>query len=96
MKTPLQIAKTIASNVMRLGNVTHQAKTQWGLDVYALGDIVTVKCGDCGYFRSIHSNKLHAEIIVEFPDGDKLVYKSGTEADLKELWGLISEKLGLT
>ena len=96
MKTPLQIAETIASNVMRLGKVTNQAKTQWGLDVYELDDIVTVKCGDCGYYKSIHSNKLHAEIVFDFPNGDKLVYKVGTEEDLNKLWGVISEKLGLT
>jgi len=96
MKTPLQIAEVIASNVMRLGSVTHQAKSDWGLDVYELSGIVAVKCGDDGYYKSIHSNKLHAEIIFDFPNGDKLVYKSGTEEDLNNLWAVISEKLGLT
>lgn len=96
MKTPLQIAETIASNVMRLDNLVHKAKTDWGLDIYELDDIVTVKCGDCGYYKSIQSNELYVEIVVDFPNSDKLVYKVGTEEGLNRLWGVISEKLGLT
>lgn len=96
MKTPLEIAETIASNVMRLGNLAHKAKTNWGLDVYEWGGIISVKCGDCGYFKSIHSYNLHVEITPDFPRSDILVYKVGTEEDLNRVWGVISEKLGLT
>jgi hypothetical protein len=100
MKTPLQIAETIASNVIRLGKLIHQAKSDWGLDVYQLGDIVTVKVGDDGYYISIESSNFHLEITYGsaiLDDGKKFVYRrAGTEEDLNKLWDVISEKLGLT
>lgn len=99
MKTPLEIAEAITSNVLRFGKLIHQAKSDWGLDVYQLGDIVTVKVGDCGYYISIETGNFRLEIIclsVFIKDGQKLVYKVGTEEDLNKLWGVISEKLGLT
>lgn len=97
MKTPLQIVEAIISNVTRLGKLTHQAKSDWGLDVYELDDIVTVKSDNGGWYNFIENDKFCLEFTCLAPyKCERFVYKRGSEEDLIELWGLISEKLGLT
>lgn len=63
--------------------------------MYELDDIVTVKSDNGGWYNFIENDKFRLEFTY-LAKGERFVYKRGSEEGLIELWGLISEKLGLT
>ena len=89
MQNLSNMTDSIFSFVVRNGKLVHQAKSDWGLDIWEFSldnEVVTVKMGDSGYFKKILFKHLEVNITYKFGFGDVVTIKFGHDKALENLF----------